>query len=270
MAETTPGTPASNTSPTFIGVVQSGKPTPNPNYKQIRAAGSVDFYINQRMSVKPEVKIGLIPSKVAFLTALVNSNQAFSLLLRDATDSLFVNMLGSYVDRCRVKCDVEDSVMVDLDIVSMTTNLLAPSLGSGTWPGDDSTALFYQNVTVSKDGTALPDWTNVEFEVNKNFIRRLTPSTGATRTLTTVARDHSFSLTRDMDSLDAFNEYADASNDTSHTMKVKLTNADASASWSATVNNAKTNDIDIELLKPEELIGKKMTYSGSSIVLDVT
>lgn len=257
---------------TFLGYVTRGTPSPNPNYKQVRASGSPDFYINQRMSVRPSARISLIPNKVNFLTSLVTANAApwatpFTLYLVDTSDTLYLWTKGSYVDRCNIKCDVEDQVMVDLDIVALQTgSTVLTGAGTTTVPtGDDIDPLFYQSVTVSKDGTAIPDWTSVGFELNKNFIRRLTPSTGATRALMTVARDHSLTITRDMDTSDALNEFTDIANDTTRTMKLLLTNPDASAAWSVTVNDAKTQNADLNMLQPESLCNKDLTYQGSSL-----
>jgi len=272
--ESVAGTTPSNPSFVFMGYVDSGTPTPNPNYKQVRASGSPDFYINQRMSVKPEAKLSLIPNKVSFLTTLLSANASpwgtpFSLVLRDATDSLYIRLLGAYIDRARVRCAIEDQVKVDLDLVGMTTDVTAPTLGSGSYAADpsgtDVDPIYYRYVTVSKDGSALTDWTDVEFEVNKNFIRRLTPSTGATRALETVARDHHLMVTRDMDSGTALDEYSDIANDTTRTMKLKLTNVDNSASWSVTINSAKTSGLSLDPMKPEDIVSKQMTYMGSSL-----
>lgn len=268
--ETTEGT-TPTTGFTFMGYVDSGSPSPNPNYKQVRASGSPDFYINQRMSIRPMAKVSLIPNKIGFLTSLLSANVSpwytpFTLYLVDATDTKYLWLKGSYIDRCSIKCDVEEQVNIDLDLVGLTTGT---TVLSGSLAADPSGAsippLFYQNVVVSKDTVALTDWTSVSFEVNKNFIRRISPSTGQTRALASVARDHSLSITRDMDTGSALDEYDDIANDTTRTMKLKLTNPDASAIWSVTVNLAKTTSIDINPLKPEEIIGKQMTYEGSSL-----
>ena len=211
------------------------------------------------------MSISLIPATVAFLTTLVSSTQAHTLVLRDSTNSLYVRLRGSYVDRCRVNCDIEDNVTVDLDLVGMTTDNTAPTLGSGSYGADLSTALFYQDVTVLKDAVAITDWTRASFEVNKNFIRRFTPSTGNTRALETTARDHSLSLSRDMLTTDAFNEYADINANTSRTMKLKVDNSDDSATWSVTLNTARTTGWEADIARPEDIIGKDLTYVGTTI-----
>ena len=211
------------------------------------------------------MSISIVPSSVAFLTTLVSSNQAFTLVLRDSTNSMYVRNRGTYIDRCRIDCTVEDNVTVDLDTMSYTTDNTAPTLGSGSYASDDSTALYYQNVTLSKDGSAITDWSKATFEVNKNFIRRLTPSNGNTRALETTARDHSLTLTRDMDTADAFNEYADINANTSRTMKLKLDNANLSASWSVQLNSAKATSFDADILKPEDIMGKDLTYIGTTL-----
>lgn len=256
-----------------MGYVTRGTPSPNPNYKQVRASGSPDYYINQRMSVNPTARISLIPNKVGFLTSLVSASVApwatpFTLFLKNdvSGQEKYVWLKGSYVDTCRIKCDIDDHVMVDLDLVGMTTNVTALANSIPADPtGDDIDPLYYRNVTLSKDGTAIDDWTTVSFELNKNFMRRLTPSTGATRALATVARGHSISLTRDMDSGTALDEYVDIVNDTTKTMKLLLANPDASASWSVTLNNAKTQNVDLNILEPESLNSKEISYQGSSL-----
>lgn len=218
------------------------------------------------------MSVSVIPATVAFLTTLVSPTaQAFTIAVVDTPapgtpfGSRCVRLRGAYVDRCRVNCDIEENVTVDLDLVGLTTDNTVPTLGSGSWASDAITALFYQDVTVSKDGTPITDWTRASFEVNKNFIRRFTPSTGNTRALETTARDHSLSISRDMITTDAFNEYADINANTPRTMKLKLDNSDDSASWAVTLNTARTTSWEADVARPEDIIGKDLSYVGTSI-----
>ena len=264
VAESSPGTTPNSASFVYIGGVTSAKLTPNANYKQVRASGSPDYYINQQMSLKPTGSVTVIPSNVAFLVNFVSTTAAFTLFLRNATDSMYLRFTGCYVDRLRLSCDIEDDVSMDLDLLGysvLTTN--AP--GTPSIPSDDTTALKYTNVTLSKDASTITDWTTLTFDLNKNLIRLLTPSSGATRAIFTVARDHTLSFTRTMDTSTGFNELADMNADTSRTIKLLLTNVGGGSSWSVQLNTAKLTSHDADILKPEDVVGKELEYIGTTL-----